>query len=505
MSMSSSLFAHTLRLNVVLHSHPDPSHAMPAKSSLATQRRKTRSQPLAGKDSQPLAAKDSQSLTAKPSEAWLKKVCKTLDAFISKYGGQPAESSRLGKQVSKAKAQAKDLFADKLKDVPVLAAPSVKRANQFLKAVRLGQSLTPFKHWSEYMRHRVHIQDSYLSQMLSQLVCERGGTAVKRSIMPQNSRRRQKVNSQYDQTVSKKGGLAVVGATASSSVRTEAAVGADAALNRQSRVSEASAVAVHQGIPLTPQFVVDWLYQAVLDTVRVLESLLGDASYNAAGCAQGSGSGEVVLFWGSHLGSLREQGLIAWDYDADLAVFYHGNDFETTWNFAKVQLSRLGYTCIKHSKQKFRVTPAKPAAWSPYKELLHETREQNQGLNRATLNQKAASRWRRGIRAKQPHGSNCVDIEIYQVSQNSDLKLLGSQTIQASCADIFPTAVGVFGPLRFAIPRTPSMLFAEYGRDCLQQSRVKLLPGKTFADVPSCVRRVAWPACSLSKAASYLS
>ena len=496
MSMSSFRFSIRLEAQIALSLTPWPT-SMPAKSRLATQPRKTCSQPL--------AAKDSQSLTAKCSEAWVEKACKTLDQFISKYGGQPTESSKLGRQVSKAKGQAKHLFADKLKDVPVLSGPTVKRANKFLKAVRLGQSLTPFKQWSEYMRHRVHIRDSYLSQLLSQLVCERGGMSVKRSIMPQTSRRRQKVNSQYNQAVAIKGPLAVVDAATSSSACTGAAVGAQAALNRQSAVSQASAAAVCQGIPLTPQFVVDWLYQALLDTIRVLESLMGDASYDAAGCARGPGSGEVVLFWGSHLGSLRDQGLIAWDYDADVAVFCHGCDFETTWNLAKVQLSRLGYICIKHSKQKFRVTPTKPAAWSPYKELLHETREQNRGLNRASLNQKAASRWRRGIRAKQPHGSNCIDIEIYEVSRDSDLKLLGSQTIQASCADIFPTAVGVFGPLRFAIPRTPRMLFEEYGEDCLQQSRVKILPSKKFADVPSCVRRVAWPACSLSNASSYVS
>ena len=420
--------------------------------------------------SQPLAAKSGQSLTAKPNESWVEEVCKSLDQCISKYGGQPTESSKLGRQVSKAKAQAQALFVDRLKDVPVLAAPTIKRANKFLAAVRLGQSLTPFKQWSEYMRHRVHIQDSYLNQMLSQLVCERGGMSVKREMQPQPqiSRPRQKVKSQYDQIVSTKGAVAVVDAAAS--VHEGAAFGASAASNRQSTVLEASAAAGRgRGIPLTPQFVVDWLYQALLDTVRVLESIMGNASYDAAGCAQGHGSGEVVLFWGSHLGSLRDQGLIAWDYDADLAVFCRDSNFETTWNLAKVQLSRLGYICIKHSKHKFRVTPTKPAAWSPYKELLHETREKNQGLDRVTLNQRTASRWRRGLRAKQPHGSNCIDLEIYQVSPKRDLKLLGSQTIQASCADIFPTAVGVFGPLQFAIPRTPRMLFAEYGEDCLRQ------------------------------------
>ena len=30
--------------------------------------------------------------------------------------------------------------------------------------------------------------------------------------------------------------------------------------------------------------------------------------------------GQVGLFWGSHLGSLRSQAMISWDYDADIAV-----------------------------------------------------------------------------------------------------------------------------------------------------------------------------------------
>lgn len=66
-------------------------------------------------------------------------------------------------------------------------------------------------------------------------------------------------------------------------------------------------------IPYTPQYIVDWLYQFLLDAVRVLESIMGVVSYNATGHPQGDGAGQVMLFWGTHLGSLREQALIAWD------------------------------------------------------------------------------------------------------------------------------------------------------------------------------------------------
>ena len=98
-----------------------------------------------------------------------------------------------------------------------------------------------------------------------------------------------------------------------------------------------------------------------------------------------TGAGEVLLFWGSHLGSLREQGLISWDYDADLVVFHHSHDFDTIANLAKEQLAKMNYACTQHSTQKFRVAPMEPAAWAPYQELYQEVRERNRGLGRAAL------------------------------------------------------------------------------------------------------------------------
>ena len=114
----------------------------------------------------------------------------------------------------------------------------------------------------------------------------------------------------------------------------------------------------------TPQFVVDWLYQCVLDAVRVLEVILGVVSYSAEGYPLGDGVGQVMLFWGSHVGSIREQALIVWDYDVDLAVFYHEDDFALIWNSAKRQLQHLGYVCTQHSAHKYRVAP-KPCHMAP--------------------------------------------------------------------------------------------------------------------------------------------
>ena len=106
-----------------------------------------------------------------------------------------------------------------------------------------------------------------------------------------------------------------------------------------------------------------------------LQSFMGVVSYNAAGHPQGDGVGQVMLFGGTHLGSFREQALIAWDYDVALAVLYHGDDFDGIWNSATRQLQSLGCVCTHHSAQKYRVAPTNLATWNPYQELDQETQE----------------------------------------------------------------------------------------------------------------------------------
>ena len=66
----------------------------------------------------------------------------------------------------------------------------------------------------------------------------------------------------------------------------------------------------------------------MLDAVRVLGAILGVVSYSAEGYPFGDGVGQFMLFWGSHLGSIRAQALIVWDYNVYLAVFYHEDDLE---------------------------------------------------------------------------------------------------------------------------------------------------------------------------------
>ena len=71
----------------------------------------------------------------------------------------------------------------------------------------------------------------------------------------------------------------------------------------------------------------------------------------------------------------------------------------------------------------------------------------------------------------------------------------------------FPTAVSVFGPLQFAIPNSPAMLFGEYGKQCLQQRMCKVKVNRSFVwkEAPANVRRAAWPTTTLEHAKEYLS
>ena len=144
-----------------------------------------------------------------------------LETFMAKYGGRPAATSKLGIRVARAGNAVDNL----LEGYPTLSSPTVKRASKFLAALSKGQSLTPFNAWSKYMRLRVNLKKSSLSDALLANVSEQGKPIkrllnAKRSQTPKLRRR-----SQYEQEVASKGGLAVVQGRGSES-SSQAAVGA---------------------------------------------------------------------------------------------------------------------------------------------------------------------------------------------------------------------------------------------------------------------------------------
>ena len=168
--------------------------------------------------------------------------------------------------------------------------------------------------------------------------------------------------------------------------------------------------------------------------------------------------------------------MISWDYDGDLAVFLKpGASFDTTWQLGTGPLLALGYRCTKHGPHKYRIAPPNPK-------------------QRAAL-----------LRSSYPHGSNCIDIEVYTVPcGKQEITIQGTAKIAIGISSLFPAADAIFGPLRFTMPRTTDVLTQEYGQSCVTEPRVK-----TFTKggvmrvspepVPLGVRLHAWPYVELHR------
>ena len=147
--------------------------------------------------------------------------------------------------------------------------------------------------------------------------------------------------------------------------------------------------------------------------------------------------GEIVVWWGTELGARRNQSIIPYDYDADVAIFVTPNcDFGSLWRQAVQSLTPLGLTCVNHSKDKYRVCPSQPLAWSAWRELYQETKESNPGLARPALCQLVAKLNGKGQAAKRPHGCNCVDLEVYVVRPNKKIRIKATKPFELSTSDI---------------------------------------------------------------------
>ena len=153
-----------------------------------------------------------------------------------------------------------------------------------------------------------------------------------------------------------------------------------------------------------PPHIANWLYQAFADVLRAFQFVLGGgAAFDANGAylteaGEPACGGEIVAWWGTELGSRREQAIIAWDYDVDAAVFLSpGVDIDSLWRQVRDILEPLGLCGSQHKDSKFRFSPSHPVAWHPWRELYQETREKNMTRGRAKLTKLVASQWRRGV------------------------------------------------------------------------------------------------------------
>ena len=393
--------------------------------------------------------------------------------FFQEYGCKPTGSSQLGKSL-------KDLFDRRpavgglgvarahYSEAPFLQPRFQKQVDEFLNAWRSdsGRKMKKWRIWASTYRAR---QSPHKGSAFSNALCSSPGPGKHRVVEI-------------------------------------AAFGAKEEINTSAAIPTVARHLMDGSIlHLTPAPVVDWLYQAVVDIHVIVQRTFGVASFDAVGNATAAGLADVTLFWGSFLGSLRDQALIAWDYDADLALWLAKNiseeDFSRLWACVSRQLELLGYRCSMHNPlRKLRVAPPVALAWAPYKELYQETRVQKgvHGKARPAILQKTAGRWRRGERAIDPLGANCVDIDVYWLGRDK-IPIMGSKPFSVSSSDVFPTALGVFGPLLLPTPRTSKVLLKEYGSDCLRKRRAKIITkGGHFSEMHDVadgelVRRSAWP------------
>ena len=108
------------------------------------------------------------------------------------------------------------------------------------------------------------------------------------------------------------------------------------------------------------------LYQALVDVYRFFEKALcvfrfGVDDSQAIGC----GGGEIMLWWGSHLGAIRDQALIAWDYDIGLVCLCKPRVcMATIWHGVSASLAPLGYKLTQHGDI-YHISLEKPLSLGP--------------------------------------------------------------------------------------------------------------------------------------------
>lgn len=270
-------------------------------------------------------------------------------------------------------------------------------------------------------------------------------------------------------------------------------------------------------VPFTPQPVVNFLYQVMACTIATIQDLLGQGNrFEASGSFVNSkygpaSGGQVVACWGTEIGSRRDQGLIAWDYDADLCVFKTPDcDFAAVWASCAAVLEPLGLRLIEHCPGfKYRIAPLRPLAFNYWLELNHETRLENPGIARCDLLRMSAKKKKAGFEVKRPSGCNCIDVEVYTVRSNEDITFQGTKPITVSPDRCFPIVEGIFGPLRVPLMCTPHVLDQEYGVEWRTTRVVKSILGNSRSkpltlNKDASIKRCAWPSVPLIRCDSLL-
>ena len=431
--------------------------------------------------------------------------------YVDKFGAQPAHRSVLGKQIRAAVTnEPSGPVARLVEGLSRINASTERTAIGFLNLKAGGKCITDtaLKQWAANLKSRATLRYSELSRALDASVQGNVRAAHIRNFHVKHKSLTAKGPKSHGKSSTATGSKSLTATGSKSSTSTSIAVSEpEPVLDID---TDGAVPVVRSVVPYAPPSVVNWIFQALLDVVSTLERLLGDGSFDRTGHWDGGGGcGEVMLFWGSHLGAVRGQAMIAWDYDGDLAVFMKsGVSFEGIWQLSVGPLERLGYRCSKHSDFKYRISPPNPMCWAPYKELFQEIREHDRTLSRADILKRCAALWRDGARSTHPHGSNCIDIEVYTVGQplatrrrgqpSDSITIRGTNKIVIGISSLFPSTTGIFGPLSFRMPRTTEVLLKEYGPTCVTEARVKTFTRGGVAKlsshkVPPGTRLHVWP------------
>ena len=170
----------------------------------------------------------------------------------------------------------------------VVHQETITKATQFLRAFRMNALTADQRQWAAQMRKRKYIA---ATSSFGRALAASKESGVRKVIAMGG------LNLESDATMDLTGPLAVV--------------------------QEAFPVGT---VSFIPQAAADFLYQLLAEVVMASHAVLGRGAFDEIGqfrAPDGSivSGGQLAVVWGTELGARREQSMLAYDYDLDIAVF----------------------------------------------------------------------------------------------------------------------------------------------------------------------------------------
>ena len=220
---------------------------------------------------------------------------------------------------------------------------------------------------------------------------------------------------------------------------------------------------VDQNIPVAPQMLVDWLYRALDDTGKALDTLAPK---------------KWMIFWGTAIGAERQGGLIRWDYDIDVLVLVDSKaTFEyKIWPTFALHMQSLGYrTYIADSGSHYKIAPGvcRPQTagdeWRDYLwRFTDDKRRKGIRMSRSQLVAQASEQRRATGPIKNPLGHNVLDIDVGIIGNDGFVAVdcMPRQLV----SDYLPTCLKKFGVRKYPVAqRSRYLLQRYYGKDFMSK------------------------------------